>query len=95
MHKAGGYKGHGKRTNKIQPQFAFYILANAKAFCRNNSFDFCLKVLEKTGVAITPGIDFGKNAEGYVRFSYANSLENIAEGMDRLEEYLKTAKGIF
>jgi aspartate aminotransferase len=40
-------------------------------------------------VAITPGIDFGDNAEGYLRFSYANSLENIKEGMERLEEYLK------
>ncbi|MGD8243389.1 MAG: pyridoxal phosphate-dependent aminotransferase, partial [Desulfobacterales bacterium] len=39
-------------------------------------------------VGVTPGIDFGPNAEGYLRFSYANSLENIAEGMDRLERYL-------
>jgi len=76
----------------VEPTGAFYILANAKAFCRDNSFDFCLKVLEKTGVAITPGIDFGKNAEGYVRFSYANSLENIAEGMDRLGKYLNAFK---
>ena len=41
-----------------------------------------------TGKGITPGIDFGSNAEGYIRFSYANSLENIREGMARLEEFL-------
>ena len=37
-----------------------------------------------------PGIDFGENGEGYLRFSYANSLENIAEGLDRIEAYLSS-----
>ena len=37
---------------------------------------------------MTPGIDFGPNGEGYLRFSYANSLENISQGLDRLERYL-------
>ncbi len=41
-------------------------------------------------MAVTPGIDFGKGAEGYLRFSYANSLEHLAAAMDRLGEYLKT-----
>jgi len=40
-------------------------------------------------VGVAPGIDFGHNAEGYLRFSYANSLENIEEGMERLETYLE------
>ncbi|MDH5419299.1 MAG: pyridoxal phosphate-dependent aminotransferase, partial [Candidatus Bathyarchaeota archaeon] len=40
------------------------------------------------GVGVTPGVDFGRNAEGYIRFSYANSIENISEGMNRLERYL-------
>ena len=40
-------------------------------------------------MAVTPGIDFGNGAEGYLRFSYANSLENITEGMDRLEAFLE------
>jgi aspartate/methionine/tyrosine aminotransferase len=46
-------------------------------------------MLEKAHVGVAPGIDFGKNGEGYLRFCYANSLENIEEGMDRLEKYLK------
>ncbi|MCB2264383.1 MAG: hypothetical protein LGR52_15810 [Candidatus Thiosymbion ectosymbiont of Robbea hypermnestra] len=39
-------------------------------------------------MGVTPGIDFGPNGEGYLRFSYANSLENIKEGLDRLESYI-------
>ena len=39
-------------------------------------------------VGITPGIDFGTGGEGYVRFSYANSLESIREGLDRISQYL-------
>lgn len=73
----------------VEPTGAFYVLANAKRFCNENSMQFSLDCLENAGVALTPGIDFGKNAEGYIRFSYAASLENIAEGMDRLERYLQ------
>lgn len=39
--------------------------------------------------ALPSGIDFGANGEGYLRFSYANSLDNLKIGMDRLEGYLK------
>jgi aspartate/methionine/tyrosine aminotransferase len=46
--------------------------------------------LERAKVGITPGVDFGSRGEGYVRFSYANSLENIAEGLHRIEAYLNT-----
>ncbi len=73
----------------VEPNGAFYVLANAKRFT-NDSLKFSSKLLENTGVGTAPGIDFGKNAEGYIRFSYANSIENISEGMDRIEEYLKT-----
>jgi len=72
---------------KFEPQGAFYVLANAQKFTRN-SRELAFDILEKARVAVTPGIDFGENAEGYIRFSYANSLENIREGMDRLEKYL-------
>lgn len=74
----------------VEPTGAFYVLGNAKRFCRGDSMRFALELLEKAGVAVTPGIDFGENAEGYIRFSYATSLENIAEGMNRLEKYLAT-----
>ncbi len=71
----------------VEPTGAFYVLANAKRFT-GESYAFCLDVLEKARVAIAPGTDFGSGGEGYVRFSYANSLENIREGTARLEKYL-------
>jgi aspartate/methionine/tyrosine aminotransferase len=72
----------------IDPVGAFYVLARAKHLS-NNSYELAFEILEKAGVGVTPGIDFGSNAEGYLRFSYANSLDNIAEALDRLAEFLK------
>jgi aspartate/methionine/tyrosine aminotransferase len=71
----------------VEPTGAFYILANAKRFS-NDSYRFAFDILMKAKVGVAPGIDFGTNAEGYLRFCYANSLENIEEGMNRLERYL-------
>ncbi len=71
----------------VEPHGAFYILANAKGFCED-SYAFALELLERTRVAVAPGIDFGRGGEGYIRFSYANHIENLAEGLRRLEEYL-------
>ncbi len=70
-----------------EPQGAFYVFADARKFT-SDCYQFAFDVLEKAHVGITPGVDFGTNGEGFVRFSYANSLENIKEGMDRLERYL-------
>lgn len=72
----------------VEPKGAFYMLANAKHLS-SNSYELAFKILEKAGVGLAPGIDFGRNAEGYIRFSYANSLENIEIGLDRIEEYLR------
>lgn len=71
----------------VEPRGAFYILVNAKHLS-SSSYELAFDILEKAGVGVTPGIDFGQNAEGYLRFSYANSLENIEEGLNRLEAYL-------
>jgi len=76
----------------VEPTGAFYILANAKRFTQD-SYAFCLDVLAKAHVAVAPGTDFGSGGQGYLRFSYANSLDNIAEGVARLEEYLKREAG--
>jgi aspartate/methionine/tyrosine aminotransferase len=71
----------------VEPKGAFYIFANAcKYTC--DSYKFAFDVLEHAHVGITPGVDFGTRGEGFIRFSYANSLENIKEGLDRLERYL-------
>jgi aspartate/methionine/tyrosine aminotransferase len=70
-----------------EPTGAFYVLANAKRFT-TNSYEFAFEILEQAKVGVTPGIDFGQNGEGYIRFSYANSLENLAEALRRLEGFL-------
>jgi aspartate/methionine/tyrosine aminotransferase len=73
---------------EVEPTGAFYILANAKAFC-TDSREFAFEILEKAGVGTTPGIDFGRNGEGYLRFTYANSEENIEEALHRIGVFLE------
>ncbi|MDD4071703.1 MAG: pyridoxal phosphate-dependent aminotransferase [Desulfobacterales bacterium] len=73
----------------VEPTGAFYVFANVKHIS-GDSYNLAFDILDKARVGVTPGVDFGKNAEGYLRFSYANSIENIAEAMDRLELYFKS-----
>jgi aspartate/methionine/tyrosine aminotransferase len=73
---------------KVEPEGAFYILLNVRHLSQN-SYELAFDILEKAGVGVAPGIDFGENAEGFFRISYANSLQNIMEGLDRIEGYLK------
>jgi aspartate/methionine/tyrosine aminotransferase len=72
----------------VEPTGAFYVFANAKRYS-TDSYKLAFDILEKAHVGVAPGIDFGRNGEGYLRFSYANSMENIAEGMTRLEKYFR------
>ncbi|MDD1733514.1 MAG: pyridoxal phosphate-dependent aminotransferase [Methanothrix sp.] len=72
----------------VEPTGAFYVFANARKFS-GDSYRLAFDILEKAHVGVTPGVDFGKNGEGYLRFSYANSIENIEVGLNRLERYLK------
>jgi aspartate/methionine/tyrosine aminotransferase len=69
------------------PTGAFYVLANAKRFT-TDSLAFAFEILERAHVGVTPGVDFGRNAEGYLRFSYAQSLERIQEAMGRIGGFL-------
>lgn len=73
---------------KVDPTAAFYILADARRYSRD-SYKFAFDILENAAVGVAPGIDFGNNAEGFIRFSYTNSLENIHRGLGRLDRYLK------
>ncbi|MHB8091246.1 MAG: pyridoxal phosphate-dependent aminotransferase [Syntrophales bacterium] len=72
----------------VAPTGAFYILGNIKKYS-NDSYKLAFDILKRAHVGVAPGIDFGQNCEGYLRFSYANSLENIRAGMDRLQKYLR------
>ena len=75
-----------------EPTGAFYVLANAKRFSRD-SYAFAFETLDQAKVGVTPGVDFGSNGEGYLRFSYANSRENLAEALRRLELFLARRSG--
>lgn len=68
------------------PTGAFYILADARAY-DDNSNRLALDILEGAGVAVTPGGDFG--AEGHLRFSYASSMDNLEEAVERLRVYFE------
>lgn len=70
------------------PVGAFYIWCDARKFSKD-SYEFAFEILREAHVGVAPGIDFGANAEGFLRFSYTNSMENILEGLNRIENYLK------
>lgn len=92
------------RINKIEgvsyikPSGAFYIMVyvgdfygkNIEGDIINSSLDFSKSILEEEKVAVIPGIAFG--LDGYIRLSYATSMDIIEEGLDRLERYLKKLK---
>ena len=71
-----------------QPQGAFYLYCDCSALC-DDSFTFARDLLEKTGVAVTPGLDFGSNQpQRHLRFAYTTDLNRLAEAVDRLARYL-------
>jgi aspartate/methionine/tyrosine aminotransferase len=73
----------------VMPQGAFYIYAGCGRLTKD-SFGFARDLLERAGVAITPGIDFGANApERHVRFAYTNSIERLKEGVSRIADFLR------
>jgi aspartate/methionine/tyrosine aminotransferase len=74
-----------------EPTGAFYVLANARHLARD-SVRLAHAILDEAHVAVTPGAAFGANAEGYLRFSYASSLERIGEGLDRLGRFLASRR---
>ncbi|MDT2820941.1 pyridoxal phosphate-dependent aminotransferase [Enterococcus devriesei] len=71
-----------------RPSGAFYIFAKIPAGYIQDSMAFCIDLAEKNQLALIPGIAFGPEGEGYVRISYAASLENLEEAMKRLTNYL-------
>jgi len=71
----------------VEPTGAFYVFANAKHLS-GDSYKLAFDILKNACVGVAPGIDFGPHGEGYLRFSYANSMTNIEEGLNRIETYL-------
>jgi aspartate/methionine/tyrosine aminotransferase len=73
----------------VEPTGAFYVFFNVKKYT-DDVLKFAFDILERAGVALTPGVDFGPHGEGFLRLSYANSMENLEEGLNRLGAYLET-----
>ncbi len=75
----------------VTPEGAFYIYADCTAFT-DDSQPFCVDLLERTGVAFTPGLDFGSHrSHEHVRFAYTNSLANLEIAVERLSQALAEA----
>ncbi len=72
----------------VQPRGAFYVYADC-AMHTDDSFHLAGELLERAGVAVTPGIDFGSHlAAQHLRFAYTTSLEHLEEGVHRLRHFL-------
>ncbi|UCV14555.1 pyridoxal phosphate-dependent aminotransferase [Quatrionicoccus australiensis] len=70
-----------------RPEGAFYLYCDCSAVS-DDSFALARDLLEKTGVAATPGLDFGSNApEKHIRFAYTTSVDRLAEAVRRLGAY--------
>ena len=82
----GGLRAIGLSVG-FEPMGAFYVLANARRYA-DDSVCLAREILQSCHVAVTPGAAFGPNAEGYLRFSYASSVERISEGLQRIGRLL-------
>ena len=71
-----------------KPQGAFYAFPSIKK-TGLSSMEFSQQLLKEEKVAVVPGTAFGESGEGYIRISYASSLENLKEALNRIEVFLK------
>ena len=73
----------------VKPQGAFYIYANCEKFT-NDSFSWVKKLLDKQGVALTPGLDFGNyQANIHCRFAYTQSLDVLERAVDKIDAFIR------
>ena len=71
----------------FEPLGAFYIFPSIKKF-KMTSDEFATKLLEKEKLAVVPGTAFGNSGEGFIRISYAYSIEQLREALDRIEHFI-------
>ncbi len=74
-----------------EPTGAFYVFADARCW-GEDSLKLVYRLLDEAGVATAPGVDFGPGGEGFLRVSYATSIERLREGVARLEDWARTAR---
>jgi len=74
-----------------KPKGAFYVFPNIKGIGKKSK-EFSDYLLNEAGVAVLPGTSFGKYGEGYLRISFANSIENIQKALDRISKAVEKLK---
>jgi aspartate/methionine/tyrosine aminotransferase len=73
----------------VMPGGGFFVYADCSRFARD-SLAFCRETLQATGVAFTPGIDFGEHrANEHVRFAYTIAMDKLRDGVERLRGHLR------
>jgi len=76
----------------VAPEGAFYVYADASRLT-SDSLSFCPRILRETGVAVTPGVDFGDYRAGeHIRFAFTTGLPRLKEAMGRLKDWLETQR---
>jgi aminotransferase len=75
----------------VKPDGAFYFFVKIPETIQLNSFDFALKLVQETKVAVVPGSAFSEYGEGYFRLSFACSMETLEIGLNRMEQFLRNA----
>lgn len=75
----------------FMPKGAFYVFPDIRGF-KLSSDDFALRLLNEQKVVVVPGTAFGESGEGFIRISYAYSLDDLKKALNRVEEFLKTLK---
>lgn len=76
----------------FEPYGAFYVFPSIQQF-NMSSEEFAMRLLESQKVAVVPGTAFGDCGEGFLRISYAYSLENLKIALDRIELFIKELRG--
>lgn len=72
----------------FEPYGAFYVFPSIKEFGMTSE-EFAMKFLEEEHVAVVPGTAFGDSGEGFLRISYAYSIENLKRAMERLKRFVE------
>ncbi|BBD56148.1 LL-diaminopimelate aminotransferase [Planktothrix agardhii] len=78
--------------NIPKPEATLYIWAKLPEPWSEDSMGFCQQLVEKTGVAASPGVGFGQSGEGYVRFALVHPPDVLATAVDRIAEFLQTSR---
>jgi aspartate/methionine/tyrosine aminotransferase len=86
-----GALNHIDGISCAMPEGAFYVFPNISSFGLDYK-EFAARLLDEAGVAAVCGTAFGSYGEGYLRLSYANSLENLKIAVDRIAEFCRSLK---